>query len=701
MTILPLLLLAASAAFAAASPARLKAVPVKTMPPAYWINDDASYGATRGDGENAGITIWSLAEGRPLFRIDRPEKPDVGPKDEYNFSPLSFSADGRYLLAKTDVWKRDANGNAVHGSIEVVLISIAEERIVKTVYKLAGPYSPAESVMPFGPEVRFGVIAPDGRQATLWSKRLGSGGRGGDVVQELRYSVVGLDGTLIREEARSIRWSSGNPGEGHSSEWVRDNRAYDLLSTSVIASDGRIFGMSVDAASCALMDVTAGKRLAFLEDCTAKDGAVINGDYGYVYTRQPEGQELKMWNLQGGLTARLTSPRPAGDAVFFLPHGDGRYAFENRSKGGNSPHEKMLWDMKTGRRLAVAAAADDALLMDSQAPVTLDRKHIVLQTSSGLGLGKTIYAALDAGVPLEPSRPRSIVAVDLAAAAPTSAAPAPVAAAPAPVKSYDAPPPSAVAVDPNAYALVIGIEKYRQEGIPVVDFAARDARTMQSYLTGAMGFDPKNVLAITDERATRTDFDKALRWLGNRTGAESRVFVFYAGHGAPNPATGEGYLMPYESDPNYLEETAFPAAKLYAAVAKLGAKDATIVLDACFSGLGGRSLIAQGARPLVNVRAAKAPAGVTVLSAAQSNQISASDRERRHGLLTSYLFEALHGGADADGDGRLMTGEVYAFVRAGVERAARLQNLEQTPTLSASPEVLAAARPWVVAAPKK
>lgn len=699
MAILPLLILAGSAAFAAVSPARLKAVPVKSMPHAPWINADATYGATRGDGENAGITIWSLAEGRPLFRIDRPEKPDVGPKDEYQFHPLSFSADGRYLLAKTDVWKRDADGNAVHGSIEVVLISIAEEKIVKTIYKVAGPYTPAGSFTSFGPEVRIGVIAPDGKQAILWSKRFGSGGGGEDIVQELRYSVVGLDGTLIREEAKSIRWSRGKPGEAYSSQWVRDNRAYDLLSASAITSDGLILAMSVDKGTCALMDLKAGKRLAFLEDCTADDGAVIDGAYGYVYSREPEGPELKMWNLLGALTARVASPKPADDIVVFLPHGDGRYAFETRRKRNSTTHEKTLWDMKDGRRLAVVTKAEDPLLVEPQLPLTLDRKHVILETSYSSD-GKTVVASLDAGIRLEPSRPRSIVAVDLAAAAAPPPA-APVAAAPAPVKSYDAPPPSAVAVDPNAYALVIGIEKYRQEGIPVVDFAARDARTMQAYLTGAMGFDPKNVLAITDERATRTDFEKALRWLGNRAGAESRVFVYYAGHGAPNPATGEGYLMPYESDPNYLEETAFPAARLYAAVAKLGAKDATIVLDACFSGLGGRSLIAQGARPLVNVKTAKAPAGVTVLSAAQSNQISASDRERRHGLLTSYLLEALHGGADADGDGRLMTGEVYAFVRAGVERAARLQNLEQTPTLSASPEALAAARPWVVAAPKK
>ena len=266
-----------------------------------------------------------------------------------------------------------------------------------------------------------------------------------------------------------------------------------------------------------------------------------------------------------------------------------------------------------------------------------------------------------------------------------------------PSVDVDVAPKSAAPRDPNAYAVVIGIEKYRQDGIPSVDFAARDAQAMYDYLTQAMGFDPKNVVLLTDEYATKTDLEKTFgQWLENRVDVKSRVFVYYAGHGAPNAVTGEGYLVPYEADPNYLEDTAFPLSRLYADLGKLPTTDVTVVLDACFSGQGGRSLIVKGARPLMTAVKQKTPGGIVVLAAAASNQISASDPQDRHGLLTYYMLSGLHGAANVNGDGRITTAELYSYVRPAVERAARLQNIEQTPLLSAEPERLASGRPWIV-----
>ena len=274
-------------------------------------------------------------------------------------------------------------------------------------------------------------------------------------------------------------------------------------------------------------------------------------------------------------------------------------------------------------------------------------------------------------------------------------APAAAPSAPAIAKvDVDKLPSGSSATDPDAFAVVIGVEKYRQSGIPAVDYAARDAKTMHSYLTGAMGFDSKNVVLLTDDRASKTDLEKHIgTWLKNRVGPKSRVFVYYAGHGAPNPTTGAGYLMPYEADPSYLEDTAYPLAKMYASLDALPTKDVTVVLDACFSGQGPRSLIAKGARPLINAAAQKGPERATVIAAAASNQISLSDPDAKHGLLTYHLLEGLHGGADADGDGRITAAEAFAYAKPAVGRAARLQNQEQTPTASANLE--ATTRPWL------
>lgn len=266
-------------------------------------------------------------------------------------------------------------------------------------------------------------------------------------------------------------------------------------------------------------------------------------------------------------------------------------------------------------------------------------------------------------------------------------------------EDVDAPPKTQAPYDPESFAVVIGIERYRD--VPAVDFAAKDAQAVHGYLTRAMGFDPKNVILLQNERASGKDFDKYLgTWLKNRVTDKSRVFIYYAGHGAPNPSTGEGYLLPYEGDPAYTEDTAYPLKRLYDNLARLPARDVTVALDACFSGSGGRSVMAKWARPLVTTANILPPAGrnTVVLSATSADQISASSPEREHGLLTYHLLKGLRGGADSDQDGAVTTAELFGYVRPVVEREARLQNVDQSPTLTPALDSLQpdkAARVWI------
>ncbi|MFA6318676.1 MAG: caspase family protein [Elusimicrobiota bacterium] len=248
-------------------------------------------------------------------------------------------------------------------------------------------------------------------------------------------------------------------------------------------------------------------------------------------------------------------------------------------------------------------------------------------------------------------------------------------------EGVDEPPTSAVPLDPSAVAVVVGIEKYRD--IPGVDYAARDAKAVHGYLTRSMGFDSRNVALLTDERATKNDLAKYFdKWLKNRVTKESRVFVFYAGHGAPKPSTGEAYIVPFDGDPNYVEDTAYPLSKLYATLAKLPAREVNVVLDACFSGAGGRSVLAKGSRPLVfETKPEEVGNRTLLLSAASGSQISTFHQEAGHGLLTYYLLKGLKGEADADNDGSVTAGEVFDYVRPAVEREAQRNNVEQTPML--------------------
>ncbi|MBM4135119.1 MAG: caspase family protein, partial [Nitrospira sp.] len=151
----------------------------------------------------------------------------------------------------------------------------------------------------------------------------------------------------------------------------------------------------------------------------------------------------------------------------------------------------------------------------------------------------------------------------------------------------------------NGYAVVIGIEQYREK-LPKADFADRDAKLVGEYLTKMMGYPEENVVVRTNDKASMNDFVKYLEsWLPSNVEKNSSVFIYYSGHGAPNPRTGDAYLVPYDGDPSFIDSTGYPVKRLYAALDKLPVNDVTVVLDSCFSGAGGRSVLAEGARPMV------------------------------------------------------------------------------------------------------
>ena len=271
------------------------------------------------------------------------------------------------------------------------------------------------------------------------------------------------------------------------------------------------------------------------------------------------------------------------------------------------------------------------------------------------------------------------------------AAPATPATPAIPASDVDTLPSATAKTKKNAYAVVIGIEQYRQK-LPRADFAAHDAKIVGEYLTKVMGYPEENVVVRLNDKAARTDLEKYLEeWLQGKVKANDSVFVYYSGHGAPNTKTGEPYLVPYDGDPAFIESTTYPLKRLYAALEKLPAKEVVVMLDSCFSGAGGRSVIAKGMRPMMlSIENPVLASGKTmVLAASSGTQTSSTFEEKSHGLLTYYFLKGLQGDGDLNKDGKIDMAELYEYVRPNVERIARNQyNNEQTPQLLASPDLL-------------
>jgi len=239
----------------------------------------------------------------------------------------------------------------------------------------------------------------------------------------------------------------------------------------------------------------------------------------------------------------------------------------------------------------------------------------------------------------------------------------------------------AASPQPTSYALVIGIENYRD--VPEATGARGDAESFATMMRTTLGVPSENVRLLLDERASRSDINKEMRWLAANVPAGGRVYFYYSGHGAPEPTKGISYIVPYDGDPSYLADTALPMSDVVKGLEGTKAKEVVAFADSCFSGAGGRSVLPEGTRPLVRVAKTKAAGRVSLLAASTGAEISGPAPDGDGGLFTHHLLEAIGtGAADIDGDGQISLGELSEWVSPRVTREAKRANREQHPELT-------------------
>lgn len=242
---------------------------------------------------------------------------------------------------------------------------------------------------------------------------------------------------------------------------------------------------------------------------------------------------------------------------------------------------------------------------------------------------------------------------------------------------------------PNDIAIIIGNRQY-QKGVPPVSYSHRDADAVKAMIINDLGFSPENVIDVRDagQGAMRNVFGsekshKAQLWRYADADGKSNIFVYYSGHGAPEIKTGKAYLVPVDADPNSLEISGYPLTLMYQNLQKIPAKSVTVMLDACFSGDSSNGMLIKSASPLVAPTAPKTSGkNFTVLTASSGIQLASWDDRKGHGIFTSHMVEGLKGPADANGDKKITAGELHAYVKNRVRKAARRNHgRDQQPAL--------------------
>jgi len=167
--------------------------------------------------------------------------------------------------------------------------------------------------------------------------------------------------------------------------------------------------------------------------------------------------------------------------------------------------------------------------------------------------------------------------------------------------------------------------------------------------------------------------------------SDTTLYVYFAGHGAPDMQKGDPYLVPFDGDTRFLNQTGYRLGQFYHDLDQLNVQRTYVFLDACFSGVAARTdeVLVKGTRPaLMHVQSLKAETEhVVAMSATTESQTSHSDPESEHGLFTYYLLRALGGEADVDDNNMLSVEELFDYVSSNVTRMARRLGTEQTPMI--------------------
>lgn len=239
-------------------------------------------------------------------------------------------------------------------------------------------------------------------------------------------------------------------------------------------------------------------------------------------------------------------------------------------------------------------------------------------------------------------------------------------------------------VNEHTIAVVWANENYDGD-VERVSGAINDGETFARYLHSTFGIPQEKVRLVTD--ATAGQMKRSMKWLrdmcdvARQAGEHYNVIIYYSGHGLPSGARSEAYLMPVDLDAASVE-LGVSLDELYKTAGSLGADNAVILLDACFTGATRDNTAIQKGKAMQLEPKRGVPSGNTVVFAAATGTETAWNYpQENHGTFTYFLLRKLQ-----ESKGNATLGELADYVRDNVEKTnMRLRSVRQSPNVNPSP----------------
>jgi len=197
--------------------------------------------------------------------------------------------------------------------------------------------------------------------------------------------------------------------------------------------------------------------------------------------------------------------------------------------------------------------------------------------------------------------------------------------------------------DTTKWLFMIAIEKYDNTD-PVI-YAENSAYAVKTAFQNIFGICDRNTYDLIGDKATAGAIkDRMTQLLDDDLNEGDMIYFYYSGHGIPDPASKEPYILPKDKIVDYIvREPDFKLDEIYSKLKNSKASRVVAFVDACFSGKTDNVTLFKGvAAPAliwktVNVDTDK----MLVLTAGGGDQFSNMFKLKGHRMFTYFLLTSL------------------------------------------------------------